>query len=254
MNSRAEAAMQKRDDMSPFMIHLTRNDAGEYSDSSVGGSARENFESILEDKRIIAVEPHCLHGDLIRKLPGKTQRQFRVACFTETPISHLKRFLEVRRGVQLEAYGFVFERDFLYEKDAQPAIYFSEYYGNKAQRQAFDKVYSIAAKGNFTGKTWRILPFVNVMHDGHDFAWEREWRVAADVEFDFSDLVCVILPECEHGLRKKMAAEAIPAIDPDWNHDQVVQEFRKQQRRTRQIWKDKLPKAKPKLALARTGA
>ena len=42
-------------------------------------------------------------------------------------------------------------------------------------------VYSIAAKGNFTGKTWRILPFVNVMHDGHDFAWEREWRVAANV-------------------------------------------------------------------------
>jgi len=80
-----------------------------------------------------------------------------------------------------------------------------------------------------------------------------EWRVIGDVEFELDDLVCVILPEYETDLRKQMAAKGIAAVDPDWSHEQVISELASQQRRTKQIWKDRLPKAKPKLKLANTG-
>jgi hypothetical protein len=95
----------------------------------------------------------------------------------------------------------------------------------------------------------KILPLVNVMHDGHDFGWEREWREMGDVEFELNDLVCVILPERETDLREQMATKGITAIDPDWSHEQVVAELASQQRRTKQIWKGKLPKLKPKLVI-----
>ena len=256
MNSRAEDAMRKREDISRFMVHLTRDDETEWPEG-VGGTARKNFEEILDDGAIFPIKPHCLHGRLIRQWPQKVQDRFRVACFTETPLHQIKHLLNLPwRQVKLEPYGFVFERDFLYQKDAQPATYINEYYGNKAQRNAFDRIFSIASKNSFSGLSWRVLPFVNVMHDGHDFAWEREWRVAGEVRFDLDDLVCVILPEYEGDLRGRMATKGIAAIDPDWGQERVVAELASQQRRTKQIWKDKLPKhgLKPKLKLAQAGA
>jgi hypothetical protein len=198
-----------------------------------------------------AIKPHCLHLPMLKFQPKSIREKFKVACFTETPLTEVKNLLNIPRKINLEAYGLVFERDFLLRKGAQPAQYFSEYHGNMAQRMAFDTIYNISAKNGFTGKMWKILPLVNVMHDGHDFAWEREWRVIGNVEFDLDDLVCVILPESETELRKQMATKSIAAIDPDWSHEQVVAELAIQQRRTKQIWKDRLPK--PKLKLAKIG-
>ena len=207
------------------MVHLTRDDEDEWSPGS-GGDARQNFQSILRDKRILAIKPHCLYGELIKKLRKNARAKFNVACFTETPLAQIKHLLAVpRRQIELEPYGFVFERDFLYQQHAQPALYFSEYNDNKSSRNAFDRIYEVSARKNFAGKMWRILPFVNVMHDRHDFAWEREWRVAGELRFDLDDLVCVILPEHDRNLRKQMATKGIATIDPDWGYDQVVAEL-----------------------------
>src|SRR5437016_3781867 len=104
MNNRAEEAMRFREDISRFMVHLTRDDENEWPEGS-GGDARHNFESILDHKSILAIKPHCLHGDLIRKVPEKTQDKFKVACFTETPLAQIKHLLAVtRRQIDLEAY------------------------------------------------------------------------------------------------------------------------------------------------------
>src|SRR5262245_5028045 len=176
MNRRAEVAMEKRDDVSMFMVHLTRDDRNDRTEEEGGKSAHDNFANILEVKSICALGVHCLHGDRIRGLPEKKQKQFRVTCFTETPLDQIGRLLDVGfRKINLEAYGFVFKREFLYEKGAQPAIYINDYGPNKS-RDAVECIYEMGAKNNFTGRTWPLLPLVNVMHDGHDFAWEREWR------------------------------------------------------------------------------
>ena len=95
------------------------------------------------------------------------------------------------------------------------------------------------------------LPLVNVMHNGHDFAWEREWRVIGDVAFDFGDLVCVILPEDEYELRDRMARIGVPAIDPAWGYEKVILELATQQRSTKKVWKAVSPPTTPKLKRGR---
>ncbi len=40
-----------------------------------------------------------------------------------------------------------------------------------------------------------MLPMINVMHSGHDFMWEREWRIAENLEFELDDVKCVIFVE-----------------------------------------------------------
>jgi hypothetical protein len=55
-----------------------------------------------------------------------------VACFTETPLAKIKYLLNIRRTINLQAYGLVFERDYLLRRGAQPAQYFSEYRDHKA--------------------------------------------------------------------------------------------------------------------------
>lgn len=241
MNRRAELAMEKRADVSMFMVHLTRDDRNVRTEKNGGNSAKGNFVNILGTRTIAALDTHCLHGDQIRRLPERQRKKFYVSCFTDTPLSEINRLLDVGpRRINLEPYGFVFRREFLYEKGAQPAIYINDYGPNKS-RAAVDKILGIGKANRFTGLTWPLLPLVNVMHDGHDFAWEREWRVIGDVEFEHKDLVCVILPEDEFQQRDRMARIGVPAIDPSWCHERLILEFSMQQRATKKAWKPAKP-------------
>jgi hypothetical protein len=249
MNVRAAEAVRNRSDVSRFLVHLTRNNKAEYP--RTGGTARETFEAIMREKKIRAKGIHCLHGRQLKLQPLEISRQCRVVCLTETPLDEIKHLTEVYRAIDLENYGFVFPKSFLLAKDAQPAIYVNGYCLGSAQRKRFDKILQVAIDGKFKGTIWRTLPFVNVMHDGHDFAWEREWRVGATIDFRLSDLVCVILPEDEEDLREQMTKNGIAAIDPNWSHERMVEELSRQQRRTRQIWLPKVMKVKPKLKLRR---
>src|ERR1043165_4669153 len=82
----------------------------------------------------------------------------------------------------------------LLEKGAQPAIYINSYGGYAHLREAVDTIYQTAVAQGFADKIWRLLPFVNAMHEKYDFTWEREWRVLGNLKFSLSDVVCVILP------------------------------------------------------------
>src|SRR3989440_7998435 len=49
-------------------------------------------------------------------------------------------------------------------------------------RECLDELYDISVSRTRLEKPlWRILPFVNSMHDGYDFSWEREWRKLGDL-------------------------------------------------------------------------
>ncbi len=81
MNRAKKNAVKGREDISRFVIHLTRDDTSDFSN---GGSARENFEAIISERSISAYRPHCLH---INRIPENLKTKFSVACFTEAPLN-----------------------------------------------------------------------------------------------------------------------------------------------------------------------
>lgn len=234
MSSAKNNAIKGRDDISRFVVHLTRDDTSDFNN---GGTAEGNFRDIIEERRIRAYQPHCLHAD---KIPEKLQKRYYVSCFTEVPLTqiHLLTREILGRKILLEPYGFVFSREFIIRKGAQPAIYINSYDGNSWLREAVDTLCEIARKKEFkNGKVWRILPFLNAMHERYDFTWEREWRVRGDVKFQPSDVVAVILPDsgCK-ALREKFALKGIPVISPGLSYEEIVGELSQQQRKTKNIW------------------
>lgn len=229
-----DRAIEGRHDLSRFVVHLTRDDTADFEN---GQTARENFIKIADDRLILAARPHCLHAD---EIPGKHWRRLSVCCFTEVPLSELHlltREIPGRR-IQLSDYGFVFSREFLAAQGAQPALYVNSYHGKKWIREAADKIYEVAQRNDFRkGKLWRLLPYLNAMHEGYDFTWEREWRVAGDLEFGPEDVVCVILPEDdEDELKQEYLESGVPVISSAWSAEKIVAEFSNQARAARRLW------------------
>jgi hypothetical protein len=224
---------EMREDLSRFVVHLTRNDKTEG-----GATARKNFLDILEERTILASRSHCLHGRQVHQLTKAQQKSFKVACFTEVPLNQI-RFLTRKidgRSIKLSSYGFVFSKKFLIEKGAQPAIYINNYSGNTHLREAVDRIWERAKADDFTDSIWRLLPFVNIMHSGYDFTWEREWRTRGPLKFRLKDLVCAILPgQGDDDIRERLAKSGIAAISPKWTYERIVQELASQQRRTKTI-------------------
>jgi hypothetical protein len=136
------------------------------------------------------------------------------------------------RQIQLEPYGFVFSREFLMEKPAQPVFYVNSYGDDKGVREAFDKVFEIAQRSKFAGKTWKLLPFLSAMHARYDFGWEKEWRHVGDLSFEYDDVECAVVPErVNREIKDRLADLAIAMYSPGWSLEQMVEESRKQQRR-----------------------
>jgi hypothetical protein len=238
MNS-AEA-IAGREDVSRFVVHLTRNDKGDFTN---GRSARNNFLDIITDRKICAYQPHCLFNKHLDKVDDKVAKSFRVACFTEVPLNQIHLLVrEISgRSIKLEPYGFCFSKDFLIRAGGQPALYINSYGGNNWLYDAVQQLYkvSIAHVSRDNNPLWRILPFINAMHERYDFTWEREWRVRGSLDFELSDLVCVILPsDGEKDLKEACMKSGIPAVSPGWTYEQIVSELAKQQSATKFHWKN----------------
>lgn len=223
-----DRAVEGRNDLSRFVVHLTRDDTGQ--------TARERFEAIVRERNIRAWRPHCLHMD---RIPRDHWHRYAVCCFMEVPLSelHLMTRPIAGRRICYGDYGFVFSREFLVSKAAQPAMYVNSYGGNGLVREAADRVFDLAKEEGFAdGTVGRLLPYLNAMHEGYDFAWEREWRVLGDLPFGFEDLVCVILPEeGEDGLQEELLENGVPAVSPGWTAERIVAELSGQARRARRL-------------------
>lgn len=237
VNSARLFATTGREDISQFIVHLTRDDRDTFEEG--GATARRNFLAIMKSKKILAVRPHCLFNKRLKELTERNQSKLNVACFTEVPLNQIHLLVGdvPGRQIALEPYGFVFTKDFIAESGGQPAIYINSYNENFWLRESVDELFEASHRnGRFVGKMWRLLPFLNAMHERYDFSWEREWRVVQDLKFKLSDLVCVILPhEGEENLKEKFARSGIAVISPGWTYEQIVTELARQQRTTRQF-------------------
>jgi len=198
-------------------------------------TARDNFMQMLGIGEITALRPHCLHR---RSVPEAHLAKFNVCCFTECPLTQIQHMIGYKPGrqVQLEPYGFVFRRELLIERGAQPVTNINSYDVDKSIRQAYDMDFEEAKRMKFTGTRWKKLAFLSAMHSGYDFSWEREWRHLADFSFEKSDLVCVVVPDGEDvEIREKLARLAVPMFCPEWGLEQLLEEFGRQQRRTKRL-------------------
>ena len=235
--TRSDLAIHGREDISRFIVHLTRDDSDDFSEG--GATARSNFLSITKSRRIIAYRPHCLHSRRLSEVPENLRDRLSVACFTEVPLNQLHllcRQIPGRR-IELSPYGFVFKKDFFATAGGQPAVYVNSYDSNSWYREAFDQLFDIANDTTAKAKKlWRILPYLNAMHEKYDFSWEREWRIRKNLSFKMSDVVAVILPnEGEEELKKVFATSGTAVISPGWTYEQIVSELAKQQRDTKRI-------------------
>jgi hypothetical protein len=240
-------ASKNREDFSRFVVHLTRDDRKSFG--SGGATARTNLLTILKERQIRSFSPHCLFNNKLAGMPASLLRGFNVACFTETPLNHLRELVREIPGrqVKFEAYGLVFLREFIVSSGGQPAIYINSYSDNSWLRDGVNELFELATKSEpINNKLFRLLPFINAMHEKYDFSWEREWRILGSLRFTYKDLVCVILPETgEDKLREVMAIGGIAAIAPNWTYEHIVAELSKQQRATKSYLDAKLKELAP---------
>lgn len=125
-------------------------------------------------------------------------RNQNAVCFTETPLTELRRM--THRG---RRWGVVFDKELLRERfGAQPVWYLSDPspQWDAAQQLRASFLDARRQPRNPEDLYWQITPFIDPVRPTdsthpHDWRWEREWRVVGDVRFELSDISFIVWPE-----------------------------------------------------------
>jgi hypothetical protein len=193
-----------RKDISPFLVHLTR-------DFDENADAASVLTTIISEKRL-----KCGSGEISSAAygmitgpmpPDELKRWFAAICLTETPLEEIHCLLEIRnRRVNLQPYGLVFLKDKVIAKhDISPVLYF-----NNTKRKADVLIQALCTLiATNPSEAERILPLVStfglrvtppraLQQTGRmDFYWEREWRLPSacgDLTFDANDVFVGLCP------------------------------------------------------------
>lgn len=231
---------REREDLSRFLVHLTRD----YNDKR----AYSNLISILRDKTIYARNAHCLVMHKIKKM-GFTpvlQREFNTVCFTETPLTQIQQLLAIdeERKIELKPYGLIFWKDDLFERGASPAVYINAK-GTSVNKFLLDEFHKIferittlkkfkKSKAEHYENIVHYYSLVNVVKDSHDFMWEREWRHHGNFRFKYEDIVAIIAnnPDgfekvCKRQFKPKVFEyiRKLPIINPNWSCEELIEKM-----------------------------
>ena len=218
--SRAQFLNQKPD-YSEFLVHLTRrrDDA----------AAWQVLAEILEASEVRGLGPHCLFNENISELPSGEKSRFNVACFSECPLETIGNLVQEVSGrqVQLEPYGVFVAKELVKEERGNPVLYVNW----PASDKFFDLWELLVAQKNW----WilnDIMPFVSIVKDGHDFHWEREWRIPGGLKIAPDSVPLVVCPETHIGLVQNRLRNTghgdwlrVPFVDADWRPERIVQEL-----------------------------
>lgn len=147
---------ERRPDLSPFLIHLTKR--------SPECSAFENLVSILQNGRINGSKPGpAAKGTKPSYIKGSTP----AACFLDVPLSSLKYVLNAKDSgtsrPRYEPYGVVVSKERAYRGGARPVLYLSD-----------EELADLCIP---TDEKWRVVRF-ELDSAGSWVSWlhEREWR------------------------------------------------------------------------------
>jgi hypothetical protein len=157
----------ERPDLSPYLVHLTRNSKGEN-----GSSAFENLVSILLDG--------VINGSTTKK--GFIKGSNPATCFMDVPLSSLKYVLNEDNtdpsNPRYEPYGIIITKKIAYKKGCRPVLYLSD----AEMRQL----------GINNDEKWRVVRLENVDGVGINWIHEREWRCKGDFELPKSPLAVLV--------------------------------------------------------------
>jgi hypothetical protein len=212
--------MPGRPDLSPYVVHLTRNyPVGGPPPSFKVTPARDNLINILTTQIIEARNPYGIAVARLNKIgcwgPDFMNSQ-RVACFSETPLEHLDHHIQPGswRRYQFQPYGVAFTREDLLHVGGSPVGYVNQFPGNGFKWKVHDWNALIDAAALIDGKPdpikWQssavaqLTPFQESMgawynkysagQKAKDFSWEREWRFHGNFSFHLTQVEAVIVP------------------------------------------------------------
>lgn len=215
----------QRGDLSPFIIHLTRNGlfaADPTQTSTTTLNARQSLETILQNSRIRAMSALGYFNYKVawgnRNANSQVQRNWLYSCcFTETPLKDISIQFQTIQGrrCHFQPYGLAFFEDTVRDRGGNPVLYVET--GNRSMRTAFDRMAQATNCIDFRG----IMPFVEGFGApwfGYyppeiDFRWEREWRCAGDFVFQNREVAFGICPSNEITHFEGLAQGQIPFVD-----------------------------------------
>jgi hypothetical protein len=239
--------LQVRNDLSPFLFHLTRTGPVTIrsdifsqlkNDRIVNQTAKYRLEKILEAKVIRAVSSFGYFHYKV-SIPRKSgfgvtnhgsnvkRHWLKSVCLTETPLDHIQIQMQsiVGRSLHFEPYGLAFKEEFIRSKGGNPVMYFDS--GNSDIITSLDDM----ATSQDAPKFKSIMPLFEgfgprLYGRGSpvDFRWEREWRAPNDIIFEFHDIAFGLCKSSEIDYFSGLVGNSIPFVDPvgDKNHLQSL--------------------------------
>ncbi len=241
--------LEKRNDLSQFLFHLTRDgdlklrkDLYSLQKDDVRPLvAKDSLAGILQRRCIEArssfgyfdykVRVTTAFGVLSSK--SLVQRDWlRVACFTETPIDHVCLQMQEISGRQscFGPYGLAFREDVVRRANGNPVFYVQT--TNQKLRHAFNQMAEASNAADFKD----LMPLVEgfgapwfTKYYGPteiDFRWEREWRVVGDFSFSLADVAFGLCPKSCKNIFEKFVGQSFPFVDPNDDMNAIKQELR----------------------------
>jgi len=231
--------LAKRKDLSPCIVHLTRD--------TNGRSARDVLISIIDEWKLRAINPmgRAARRTELSRLLKENQK---VVCFTEVPWEYLSLLVVPIKGRQINfgPYGIAVTRAWARENGVNPIWYLDQTRGHNWLTTPFDKILRKALKKpeEFDEHpVAELAPFIDVMGTGtntssnqpyaREFWWEREWRHVKDLILPHE--LVVLCPESERRKFKKIVADhhygRCPIIDPTWSGEKIERSLRRQAKR-----------------------
>lgn len=215
--------LNRRSDLSTFLVHLTRN-------TPEGTSARENLTAILRDGTLRALSAMGWARDVARTLGPEAEETQKVVCFSETPLEQVfSMFADIEgRDIALQPYGVAFTKMTARRKGVNPVWYVDMTPGRTwVQAKALNQLRADAAAdaAAFVGHAGsKLFPFIEPMgtwpERQREFWWEREWRHTGDMAFDRQEIALVLCPAVEMPEFETLVPGK--CVDPTWSLERII--------------------------------
>jgi hypothetical protein len=223
--------LNRRSDLSTFVVHLTRD--------LYGVPPASRLRSILTDRKLIAATPMGFATSKLRvaatSQPASSHSETAAAAltaqsvvsFSETPLEHIYTLagdIDGRR-CSFSRYGVAFTKVTARLLGVNPIWYVDATIGvDWPLVKAVGTLVEVAlGKEDPEDPIFRLTPFIDMMGSGanREFSWEREWRHRDNLDFAHSQLAFALCPE-EQIPDFEKDFPSIRFLDPAWGLERMI--------------------------------